>query len=109
MSDAQKALPRPLHEWHEDMGDVVWWLWPIEEAPWVGTPLCLGRTVSFDITVQVGVDLYEVVPQRVGGTGGWPWSDVDDETEARLFWTPLPDSNELDRAIRDYIRGGPEE
>lgn len=100
--------PRPLHEWHEDMGDVLWWLWPIEQAPWVGSPLDLGRTVSFDITVQIGVDVYEVQPQRVGDTGGWPWADADDETLARLFWTPLPDGNALDEAIRDHIRSGPD-
>lgn len=100
--------PRPLHDWHEDMGDVLWWLWPIEQAPWVGSPLDCGRTVSFDITVQIGVDLYEVQPQKVGDTGGWPWADADDETLARLFWTPLPDADALDEAIRDDIRGGPD-
>lgn len=25
--------------WHEDMGDVLWWKFPVEEAPWVGSPL----------------------------------------------------------------------
>lgn len=100
--------PRPFHEWHEDHGDVIWWLWPIEEAPWIGTPLDIGRTVSFDITVQIGFDVYEVQPEKAGDTGGWPWKDADDETEARLFWTPLPERNAIDEAIRDYIRGGPD-
>lgn len=40
--------------------------------------------------------------------GGWPWADADEETEARLFWTPLPDANAIDEAIRDHIRGGPD-
>jgi len=100
--------PRPLHEWHEDVGDVLWWLWPIEQAPWVGTPIDLGRTVSFDITVQIGLDTYEVQPSKVGMTGGWPWEGADEETLARLFWTRLPDARPLDEAIRDYIRGGPD-
>lgn len=104
MTDA----PRPLNEWHEDHGDVLWWLWPIEQAPWVGSPLDLGRTVSFVTTVQIGVDLYEVEQRKVGMTGGWPWADADEGTLARLFWTPLPDSHRLDEAIRDYIRGGPD-
>lgn len=101
--------PRPFHEWHEDHGDVLWWLWPIEQAPWVGSPLDIGRTVSFDVTVQIGYDTYETVPAKLGDTGGWPWKDADDETEARLFWTELPCERDLDIAIRDYIRGGPEE
>lgn len=106
MSEADS--PRPFHEWHEDHGDVLWWLWPIEQAPWVGSPLDIGRTVSFDVTVQIGCDTYETVPAKLGDTGGWPWKDADDETEARLFWTELPCPRALDVAIRDHIRGGPE-
>lgn len=102
------VTPRPFHEWHEDIGPVLWWLWPIEHEPYVGSPLDLGRTVSFDVTVQIGRDVYEVDPTKIGDTGGWPWADADDETEARLFWTELPCASELDVAIRDYIRGGPE-
>lgn len=90
---------RPLHEWHEDHGDVLWWLWPIAQAPWVGTPLDLGRTVSFEVTVQIGLDLFEVEPKAVGDTGGWPWRDADEDTLARLWWTPLPDCDQIDEAI----------
>lgn len=32
--------PLPRDAWHEDMGDVLWWRFPVEEAPWVGSPLC---------------------------------------------------------------------
>ena len=28
--------PRPLDEWHEDDGPVLWWRFPIEEPPYVG-------------------------------------------------------------------------
>lgn len=31
--------PKPIEEWHEDHGDVIWWKLPIEEPPYVGTPL----------------------------------------------------------------------
>ena len=31
--------PRPLDEWHEDIGTVLWWHLPVEEPPYVGTPL----------------------------------------------------------------------
>lgn len=30
---------RPLDEWHEDYGVVVWWTFPVHEPPYVGTPL----------------------------------------------------------------------
>jgi hypothetical protein len=30
---------RPISEWHEDMGDVLWWIFPLCEAPYVGSPL----------------------------------------------------------------------
>ena len=30
---------RPLEEWGEDYGDVLWWKFPIEESPYVGSPL----------------------------------------------------------------------
>lgn len=29
----------PLADWHEDFGDVLWWAFPVREAPWVGSPL----------------------------------------------------------------------
>lgn len=30
---------RPLEEWGEDNGDVLWWKFPIEEPPYAGSPL----------------------------------------------------------------------
>lgn len=32
-------MPRPLADWHEDDGPVVWWRMPVEEPAWIGTPL----------------------------------------------------------------------
>ena len=32
-------VAQPLDTWHEDMGPVVWWRFPITEEPYVGTPL----------------------------------------------------------------------
>ncbi|MBY3621269.1 hypothetical protein HGO21_17095 [Acinetobacter sp. CUI P1] len=29
----------PIDEWHEGLGDVLWWTFPIEEPPYCGTPL----------------------------------------------------------------------
>ncbi len=31
--------PVPVSEWHEDIGDALWWRFPIEEPPYVGSPL----------------------------------------------------------------------
>lgn len=33
-----KSIARPLDDWHEDIGPVLWWFFPVSEAPWVGTP-----------------------------------------------------------------------
>ncbi len=30
---------RPIDEWHEDYGDVLWWIFPIAEPPYCGSPL----------------------------------------------------------------------
>ncbi|WP_342471618.1 hypothetical protein MHH70_12440 [Metasolibacillus sp. FSL H7-0170] len=31
--------PIPADEWHEDDGDVIWWKFPIDEPPYLGSPL----------------------------------------------------------------------
>lgn len=31
--------PRPRAKWHEDIGNVLWWRFPIVEPPYVGSPL----------------------------------------------------------------------
>lgn len=30
--------PRPLEDWHDDIGPVLWWTFPIDEPPYVGCP-----------------------------------------------------------------------
>ena len=37
---------RPLEEWSEDCGDVLWWKFPIEEPPYVGSPLDANWTAD---------------------------------------------------------------
>lgn len=39
-SSAPETSVRPRSEWHEDYGDVLWWRFPVVEAPYVGSPLC---------------------------------------------------------------------
>lgn len=33
-------IAKPLNEWHEDMGDVMWWFKGMDEAPYIGHPIC---------------------------------------------------------------------
>lgn len=106
MTDPNLNAPKPFHEWHEDIGDVLWWLWPIESAPYVGSPVCLGYSVEVEMTLATS----QVTKEPVSTTlktmvGGWPF---DEDQEHRLFWTYLPDADELDEHIRDQIRGGPD-
>lgn len=34
-----RQKPRPLEDWGEDYGDVLWWKFPIVEPPYIGSPL----------------------------------------------------------------------
>lgn len=73
--------PRPLCEWHEEMGDVLWWRFPIEEPPYLGNPLDVGKTI------RVVIDGTSDGPS--GDThqvGGWPGYHT--------HFTPLPQVRE---------------
>ena len=37
---------RPLDEWHEDYGPVVWWCW--RDGEWLGEPAYIGSPLSDD-------------------------------------------------------------
>jgi len=40
LGELEDALePQPINEWHEDMGDCLWWKFPVDEAPYCGSPL----------------------------------------------------------------------
>ena len=73
---------RPFSEWHEDLGDVLWWKLPLAGAPYCGSPLDLGRGMK--VTVQIGFEEHEM---PIAHTGGWPFTEED---EPDLWWTPLP-------------------
>lgn len=66
---------RPLSEWHEDMGDVLWWRFPIVEPPYVGTPLDIGRTI------EVNARSFRVDKTMLVNIGGWPGYHT--------HWTPI--------------------
>ena len=76
MGKLRKELKaRPLAEWHEDIGDVLWWRFPIDEAPYVGSPLDLGQTVEVTLrSHSAGKTMRAMV-------GGWPGYHT--------HWTPI--------------------
>jgi hypothetical protein len=63
---------RPLADWHEEDGDVLWWKFPVSEPPYFGSPLDLGQTV--EVHTQAGMASRIMV-------GGWPGYHT--------HWTPI--------------------
>lgn len=77
------TTPRPLSEYHEDIGDVLWWKFPIEEAPYVGSPNSLGFTVEAELILRKNYKQNKrEVRMRVGGWPGY-----------HTHWTPIPKVN----------------
>lgn len=78
VSPLRASIPsaRPLAEWAEEDGDVLWWRFPIEEPPFFGSPLSLGHTVEVELRRhnREPVMLSEQV-------GGWPGYHT--------HWTPI--------------------
>ena len=78
-------IARPLDEWHEDIGPVMWWKFPLVEAPYVGSPLDCGQTVEVVTRYYEGAG--EVVEKLLRySVGGWPGYHT--------HWTPLPPAPE---------------
>lgn len=65
-SSDRRGIARPISEYHEDMGDVLWWRFPIVEPPYVGDPLDQGYTV------EVNLQAYCVDKMIRANVGGWP-------------------------------------
>lgn len=80
---APPIIARPLAEYHEGMGDVLWWKFPITEPPYVGTPNDLGFDVRVDVEIRTA-STYQGSARRDGENmatdpatrrfmvGGWP-------------------------------------
>lgn len=66
---------RPLADWHEEDGPVLWWKFPVREPPYVGTPL--------DIGIPVEVSFRDCVRTHTWTrhVGGWPGYHT--------HWTPI--------------------
>lgn len=39
IAGVRETKPRALKEWSEDHGNALWWHFPVDEPPYVGTPL----------------------------------------------------------------------
>ena len=72
--------PRHIDEWHEDIGQVFWWTFPIDEAPYVGSPLDCG----LNIPIRIGGN---PDPVEILNLGGWPGY--------HKWWTPLPTNEQV--------------
>ena|SRR5690349_14383375 len=78
MSDElqNQTAARPLSEWHEDDGPVLWWKFPIEEPPYVGTPNDCGISTSVRLEID-GTPVHS----HARYVGGWPGYHT--------HWTPI--------------------
>lgn len=63
---------RPFSEYHGDMGDVLWWKFPITEPPYVGSPLDFGQRIEVHGSNGIIAS---------GNVGGWPGYHT--------HWTPI--------------------
>src|SRR5690349_21663512 len=43
------GLARPIDTYHEDYGPVLWWRFPVQEPPYVGTPLDTGTPTQVEV------------------------------------------------------------
>ena len=75
VSEVPEEIARPADEWHEDIGPALWWVFPIAEPPYVGTPNDLGHTVK--VTIESVDGLREMYHQ----VGKWPGYHT--------HWTPI--------------------
>lgn len=89
--------PRPIAEYHEDMGTVLWWKFPIEEPPYVGGPNDLG----FEVIIQPQITLHIATGEYEGAHGGDDPSSDDLTSKPHKFhvggwpgyhthFTPIP-------------------
>jgi hypothetical protein len=81
--EALEALTtlRPISEYEEDMGDVLWWKLPITEPPYVGSPNYLGQEVLISLQVNTALKTEGTGYVRVH-VGGWPGYHT--------HWSPIP-------------------
>jgi hypothetical protein len=91
-AEPARVTARPLADWYEELGDVLWWVFDEDgnptEAPWVGSPVCLGQTVE----LHAGQGPHKDTLLFRGHVGGWPGYHT--------HWTPLPPAPAVPKAAR---------
>ncbi len=89
---------RPLSEWNEETGDVLWWRFPIDEPPYCGSPQDVGRTAEIAFR-QHG----EPESVRRFQVGGWPGYHT--------HWTPfqMPDAPAIEARRAETQSGSVED
>jgi hypothetical protein len=70
------ALARPIEAYHEDFGPVMWWRFPIQEPPYVGSPLDTGTPTEVEVRDASGRS--ETLQLSLGGWPGY-----------HTHWTPI--------------------
>lgn len=97
-SPSAREVARPLDDWYEELGDVLWWLFNEDglpaEAPWVGSPLNLGHAVE----LHASQGPYKDSLLFRGNVGGWPGYHT--------HWTPLPASPVPALLLATSAKGG---
>ncbi|APB77406.1 hypothetical protein PPYC2_21730 [Paenibacillus polymyxa] len=79
--------PRPLDEWGEDYGDVLWWKFPIVEPPYCGTPLDADwpdyHTHWTPITIPVTTERYFKCHECLEYSNAAEWNEKTENTLGR--------------------------
>lgn len=92
---AAPTIARPLADWHEDLGSKVWWFFPMDEAPWIGTPLDSDWPGYHTHFTELPALPVEPDPERAAGPN-WAGKAEADQERRRL-----------DRAIATALRTEP--
>jgi hypothetical protein len=84
---AELYRPRPIAEYHEDMGPVLWWCWKPEtdkmHGHWLGDPPYVGSPLDHGVPIDLQLDRIirwggaeaeqrEHLVAQVFYVGGWP-------------------------------------
>lgn len=72
---------RPIADWHDDNGPVLWWSPPINEPPYVGTPHDTGKPVLMTLRTERDQKEHQL-PGLTVMIGGWPGYHT--------HWSPIP-------------------
>ena len=82
---------RPLEEWTEADGNVVWWAWDADNEELLGEPAYIGSPLDLGYPVEVEFRTREGEFVHTYNVGGWPGYHT--------HWTPHPEFPESLKVI----------